>query len=438
MRSIFLALAVVFGLRALTQPVINGPMPGHSDLLEATIWMQCRRPCKAQLEYWPLERPDSLLRTAELTSDPLRAHALEFRMDQVRPGHTYGYRVLVDGAVVDAGDDLRFRTQPLWKWRSDPPAFTLAVGSCAYLNEPAYDRPGRSYGDGYSVFNAIADLHPDLMLWLGDNVYLREPDWGSWTGYLHRYTHARSEPALQRLLRTTHHYAIWDDHDFGPNDADGSFVNAGLARQAFDLFWANPGLGVPGALQGITTAFSHADADFFLLDDRTYRVPPDLVTDSATLLGRGQLDWLVRALKYSDATFKFVAVGVQVLSTAADFENYATVAAERKELLERIDREGITGVVFLTGDRHFTELSRLDLPDGRWVLDLTASPLTSGTYGPKSPNTLQVDGTLLRERGFCTLSVDGPKGARVLTIRAFDARGGERWVRAFPQPVPKR
>ncbi|MBK6628478.1 MAG: alkaline phosphatase family protein [Flavobacteriales bacterium] len=428
----------VLALTSAAQPLINGPMPGHSDHLEATIWLQCRQACRAQLAYWPIDRPDSVLLSRELVSDPDRAHALEFRMDQVTPGTTYGYRVLVAGRVVDEGADLRFRTQPLWKWRTDPPPFTLAVGSCAYINEPAYDRPGKPYGDGYPVFNAIAAQRPDLMLWLGDNIYLREPDWGTWSGFLHRYTHSRSEPALQRLLRATHHYATWDDHDFGPNDADGSFVNAGMARSAFDLFWPNPGSGVPGAPDGITTAFSHADADFFLMDDRTYRVPPDLRTDSATLLGRGQLDWLVRALKYSDATFKFVAVGGQVLSTAPDFENYATFPRERRELLDRIDREGITGVVFLTGDRHFTELSRMDLPDGRWILDLTASPLTSGTYGPTSSNALQVEGTLLQERGFCTLNVSGPKGQRILTIQAFDTQGAEKWSRSIPQPPARK
>lgn len=438
MRIVLPGAIMVLATAAVSQPMINGPMPGHSDHLEATIWLQCRQACRAQLAYWPIDRPDSVLFTRELVSDPDRAHALEFRMDQVRPGITYRYHVLLDGHVVDDGADLRFRTQPLWKWRTDPPPFTMAVGSCAYINEPAYDRPGKPYGDAYPVFDAIAAKHPDLMLWLGDNVYLREPDWGSWTGFLHRYTHTRSEPALQRLLRATHHYATWDDHDFGPNDADGSFVNAGMAREAFDLFWPNPGSGVPGAREGITTAFSHADADLFLLDDRTYRVPPDVLTDQPTMLGKGQIDWLIRALKYSDATFKFVAVGGQVLSTAADFENYATFEAERRQLLDRIDREGISGVVFLTGDRHFTELSRLDLPDGRWVLDLTASPLTSGTYGPKSPNTLQVEGTLLQERGFCTLTVEGPKGQRVLTIRAFDAQGGEKWTRAFPQPPARR
>ena len=417
------------------QAPINGPMPGHCDMLEATIWLQCKGPCTALLEYWKEGRPDSLLRTTEQVSSQERAHAMDFRMDQVVPGTTYEYRVVLDDRPLDLGEPLRFRTQPLWKFRTDPPDFTLATGSCTYVNEPAYDRPGKPYGAGYGIFDAIAAKRPDLMLWLGDNIYLREPDWGSRTGFLHRYTHTRSLPEIQHLLRSTANYAIWDDHDFGPNDGDGSFVNAAFAKETFDLFWPNPGCGIPEAPRGITTAFSHADVDFFLLDDRTFRIPPDVVTSPPTLLGEPQQDWLIRALKYSDASFKIVALGGQFLSTASVFENFATFPAERQRLIDRITQEGITGVVFLTGDRHFTELSHLVLQNGSWVLDLTSSPLTSGPYVTKEENALRVPGTLVTERSFATLSFSGPKAQRVMTIRAHNAKGEPLWEHVFQQPT---
>ena len=85
-------------------------------------------------------------------------------------------------------------------------------------------------------------------------------------------------------------------------------------------------------MEGITSSFSHADVDFFLMDDRTFRIPADLKTSTPQLFGRAQLDWLIQALKYSDATFKLVGIGSQVLSTSAQYENYATMEAERGEL----------------------------------------------------------------------------------------------------------
>lgn len=419
-------------LPGLAQTAINGPMPGHVDLMEATIWLQCPAGCSLHIAYWPTSEPERVVRTPQITTDAQRAHSMEVVLGPLEPGTEYSYNVMEGEALGNDAEPYTFNTQPLWKYRSDPPPFTLALGSCAYINEPVFDRPGKAYGSGYGIFDAIADKKPDLMLWLGDNIYLREPDWGSRTGYLHRYTQSRSTPELQRLLRTTKHYAIWDDHDFGPNDADGSFINSGLAREMFDLFWPNPTNGAPG-VEGITTAFSHVDIDFFLMDDRTFRIPGDVKSSTPQLFGDAQLDWLIRALKYSDAPFKLVAVGSQVLNTANVYENYSTMPAERGELLRRIDEEGITGVIFLTGDRHFTELSTLTLGDGRPIHDLTVSPLTSGTHTPHEDNTLRVSGTLVYEHNFGTLSFSGKKGERVMTIRVFDNAGTQLWERAIPQ-----
>ena len=60
-----------------------------------------------------------------------------------------------------------------------------------------------------------------------------------------------------------------------------------------------------------------------------------------------------------------MAIGGQFLTTAADaYENYAIFAEERQRIIDRIAAEGITGVVFISGDHHFTELSELQLPGG--------------------------------------------------------------------------
>lgn len=426
-------LLLAFSASANAQPAINGPMPGHIDMLEARIWLQCQGPCTAALDVWPAEAPDSMLHVPMQRSRATQAHAMEFVVDGLQPGRTYNYQVVVNGVVMPFDDVLEFSTQPLWRYRTDPPSFSVAMGSCAYFNEPAYDRPGKPFGSNYGIFDAITDKKPDLMLWLGDNVYLREPDWGSRSGYLHRYTHTRSAPELQRLLRSTKHYATWDDHDFGPNDADGSWIHSAMAREVFELFWANPTTGVPGAENTIATAFEHNDIQFFLLDNRTNRVRGDMVTSTPAMFGEAQLDWLIRSLKYSRAPFKLVATGGQVLNSAAVYENYATIPGERAELLRRIEEEGITGVVFLTGDRHFTELSELTLKDGRKLYDLTVSPLSSGTFPPKEENMNRVQGTVVDTQNFATLEFTGKRNERVMGIRVFNAEGELQWQRAIPE-----
>jgi alkaline phosphatase D len=290
--------------------------------------------------------------------------------------------------------------------------------------------------EGRELANAAAvQIHrtdPDLMLWLGDNTYLREADWNSWTGILHRYTHTRALPELQPLLGSTHHYAIWDDHDYGPNNSDRSFWMKEATLEAFRLFWANPNYGVHGG-PGITGTFRWSDVRFFLLDNRYHRTPNDRVTGRRTVLGEEQLRWLVDALSSSRATFKVVVMGGQFLNPTPDEENYANFEEERRRILEAIRAEDIRGVVFLSGDLHYTELSRMERPGGRPLYELTVSPLTAGvsTGAEESGNVHRVEGTLVTEHNFALVKVHGPRDDRRMTVSIRDVDGREIWERTI-------
>lgn len=406
-------------------------MLGYSEMKEALIWVQTTRPASVQVEYWPADRPDLRHRTEIRQTIRNEGFTARLIADQVEPGNVYEYALLINDEVVPLDYPAVFQTQALWQWRTDPPPFKMALGSCSYVNEPAYDRPGRPYGADYNIFTTIHQMRPDAMLWLGDNTYLREPDWFSRTGFLHRYTHTRSLPELQALLASTHHYAIWDDHDYGQDNSDGSFVHKDLSTDVFRLFWGNPTCGLPGQ-GGTTSAFKWADMDFFLLDNRYFRTANNRKTGQPTLLGQEQLEWLVNALVSSRAPFKFVAVGGQVLNTHAGHETYINLAPdERAFLLKRIEEEGIRNVVFLTGDRHHTELSKLTLGNGIDIYDLTVSPLTSGSHQGEERNLLREAGTLVSTRNFGMLEFDGPRTERTMTIRIYDSQGVEQWSRTI-------
>ncbi len=286
------------------------------------------------------------------------------------------------------------------------------------------------YGADYGIFDVIANKKPDLMLWLGDNTYLREADWFTRTGILHRFTHTRSLPEMQKLLATTHNYAIWDDHDFGPNNSNRSFIHKDKTLEAFQLFWGNPTYGVNGQ-KGITTQFQFHDIDYFLLDNRYFRAPNNRKSGERTILGKDQLEWLIDALASSYAPFKMVAVGGQFLNTVDDFETFAMYPEERNYILQRLKEENIKGVIFLTGDRHHSELSKYTAGNGWTCYDLTVSPLTAGfsTFGEKEANKLREKGTLVSQRNFGTIEFYGKRTERALKITLFDNKGGELWNR---------
>lgn len=411
--------------------VKSGPMLGYSDQREVLLWVQTTKEAEVAFRFWDLKNPKSTRTTQIIKAKKENGFVAKAVADSLSPGTRYGYEVLINGRVQSLVQRKEFQSLPLWLFRTDPPEMNFAVGSCAYVNEPFWDRPGKGYGDSMVVFQTLAQQKPEFMLWLGDNTYTREGDWNSWGGMLHRYTHTRSLPEMQELLSATHHYATWDDHDFGPNDADRGFWNKPLTSKAFDLFWGNP-TWKPLGEGPVTNTFTWGDCQFFMLDDRWFRAPNALKDTTKAYLGKEQIDWLMDALTYSRATFKFIACGGQVINDAAVFENYAAYPQERKYLIERITKAKIPGVIFLTGDRHHAELCKLERPGTYPLYDLTTSPLTAGVHDPgNEPNTLRVPGTLYNGRNFAMMNIKGSQKERVLTMRIMSNIGKLVWEKEF-------
>jgi alkaline phosphatase D len=430
-RLLILTLGILIAHTSYAQVIRSGPMPGYTTMNAVGVWLQLTDSASVALRYWNTKRPENARLALPTVHDINRTEVAQFNISGLEPGVTYQYEVLINGQVFDVGEPLYFKTETLWQYRDDPPTTRIALGSCAYINEAPYDRPGAPYGSNYFIFDSIAAKAPDVMLWLGDNIYLRDYDLGSKSGYLHRYSHARSTPALQKLLRSAHHYAIWDDHDFGPNDANGSWIHKDWALEAFKLFWMNPSYGIPDQSPGITTAFEYHDVDIFMLDNRWNRTSDNNKKVDNQILGKEQIEWLIEALKFSRAPFKLVAVGGQVLNPARVFENHAQYEEEREYLLSRIVEEKIKGVIFLTGDRHHTELRKASR-DNIDIYDLTVSPLTAGTHEAKNESSeYLVENTIVTQHNFGILEISGERLARQLKITIFDNRGSELWSKVI-------
>ncbi|WP_299365655.1 alkaline phosphatase [Winogradskyella sp.] len=404
----------------------SGPMVGYSDFREVLIWVQTKASAKVKIEYKATDQQKSYFTESVVTSKDNDFIAKLFP-SQVDYGKTYTYKLYINDSYVPRDYKLEFKTQPLWQWRTDPPDFSFAIGSCFYANEPKDDRPGKGYGDGYEIFDNILQKDPDFMVWLGDNIYLRTPDFLTERGIRHRHRHVRATPELQPLLGSVHHYAIWDDHDYGPNDSDVSYVNKDITEKAFNDYWGN--LNTDAAkVGGITSHFLWNDVEFFMMDNRYHRDPNRQKTPNKAYLGEAQLDWLIKALTSSKATFKVVCIGGQTISDAAVYENYATYPEEREALIERLHKEKIEGVVFMSGDRHHTELSRLDRAEAYPLIDITCSPLTSGVHKPRDEgNTLQVEGKTFYERNFGLINVTGPRTDRKLVLTIYNQKGEKVW-----------
>ena len=404
-------------------------MHGFADMATMTLWLQTERAARVAVD---LHADDEAAkrRRIEGTTRAEDDFALHVRLTGLEPGTRYRYQVLVDGRP--AGEPGTFATQPLWQYRTEPPELAIAFGSCAYLND-RFSRPGPPWGGDYGIFDVIAARAPDLMLWLGDNVYFREPEWTSSEAMSARYRAYRAMPELRKLARASSHLAIWDDHDFGPNDSDGSFTLKGAALETFKRYWANPSYGLPG-VPGVFGMATLGDVDFFLLDNRFHRYPNRYppVPEKA-MFGAAQLKWLKQALVASRATFKVIAAGGQLWNRANRYEAFFNYPAEQKALADWLLEQKIPGVLFLSGDRHLGGLWRIERPGAYPLYEFTSSPLTAGAFTnppqEERDNPQLVPGTLVTQRNFGMLRVSGPRADRAVTLEAYASDGRLLWQR---------
>ncbi|APV50978.1 hypothetical protein BWI17_15555 [Betaproteobacteria bacterium GR16-43] len=427
-----LVAAAAPSLPAVAQPAAPPPLRvvhGFADHLSINLWLQGTRADALEVDV----RVGENTTAKPVTTVPVELNARTDFTETIavaglEPGERYNYTVrsTKTKSVLARGT---FKTQVLWQWRTDPPTVRIATGSCAYLNDFKYDRPGKPYGGGEEIFDSIANLSPDLMLWLGDNIYTREADYTSREGINRRYRFYRSHPTLQKLWTATPHVAIWDDHDFGPDNSDFSYNGAGWSHEMFLRYWPMP---YSPPADGLYGKILQGDVDIFMLDDRTWRYPekwPDAAADKA-MYGAKQMTWLKAALTFSKAPFKIVAGGSQFFNRVSTAECWAHYAAEQQDFLRFLEERKIPGVLFLSGDRHFSQHLRVQRTGLYPLNEITTSPLTSGLSriaDVERTNPESMPGSILSERNFALITVTGPRTQRALTIELRDGRGEKKW-----------
>ena len=450
----------------------SGPMLGYVTMSEVLIWVQTTGPAEVEVHYWHKGDPGKRWSTDPIKTEKETAYVAKCLADEVQSNSSYGYEVFIDGQKVTpafrkdyrdgAPIPLEFSTPKNWRFREEGHRifdFSVGFGSCAYINqEGGYDRlGGNPYGGDYEIFESIYEEDPDVFIWLGDAIYLNEPYWTSWTGILQRWTHSRSLPHMRGMLATIPQYAIWDDHDYGPNNAGWDFWNKAKTTEAFTLFNGNPSAGLPET-PGIFSFFNYGDANFYLLDNRSYRDGLEHLKAfdrEKDLLGKVQVDWLISALKYNQgqatdgfapsypATFNIICIGNTVLGDNGAGDSYRLFDQEWQYLIDRIMEEGIDGVVFLSGDVHFSEVNMVEFTGGgkpgipgkaglkgetyRFI-EFTSSPLTAGSLrGPNETSTrydiFPGEMNHVKQRNFATLEFSGPLDDRRMVIKYFDSHG---------------
>lgn len=294
-----------------------------------------------------------------------------------------------------------------------------------------------------SLWNLIAAEKSDLVLFIGDNVYgdvrSNDPALPELKAAYMRL--AMSEP-FARVREGAPLLAVWDDHDYGLNDAGADFRHKEQSEALFDYVWAipesDPRRSRPGVYGSWTIGEAGARVQVILLDTRFFRSPlkptdemgapgkerylPD-PDPSKTMLGEAQWAWLAEELK-KPAELRLLVSSIQVIAEGHGWEAWRALPAERDRLYAVIRESGAENVVLLSGDRHSAALyqrddvlsyplfeatsSSINLPSSRWR---AASGDTSMEPGPYRL------GDMFFEANYGRIDVDWNRGAVTFSIR---------------------
>lgn len=417
-------LISLMAFSAQAQRLASAPVQGHTTPQSFKLWLMAKKTDKIQLK---LSQAGKVInkKTIDISSNAFWHDYAPVTVEFLRlsPQTEYDLEVTMDGKVLE--EHYSFTTYAT----GVADQYTFQMGSCALYATGIFKL---AWWNKTHIFKTMANNPADFMLWMGDNVYLLFGDWETSKKMQRKFTKVRLSKNINRLVTSKPQYATWDDHDYGPNNSDGTFVNKDATLANFQSFWPNPSFGTDET-PGVFSNFTHNDSEIFLLDDRYHRKSKDFEEN----LGQGQLTWLKEQLLASTATFKFIVHGSQVINSLNIHECYA-MYAERQELFDFIRDNKIEGIVFFSGDRHFSELLKLKEEGIYPFYEFTCSPMASfirkatGKEDDREfANPLRVPGTLVVKRNYGTVEISGPLDDRVCTLRTFDKNGNMFWEEAI-------
>lgn len=205
--------------------------------------------------------------------------------------------------------------------------------------------------------------------------------WANSTTGFHRFPTRYIYPATPEMIKSSYEHlsqsegyrkvkdiprikilGTWDDHDYGRDDGDGTYIYKDISKQLLLDFLDEPPDSKRRSPEHLGVYDSHL-LDFgegrrvkvFLLDTRYNKD-----SSSGDLLGEQQWDWLREGLYTSTANINIIASSIQLLvehRTAG--ETWISASPQtRQRLLDLIMSSNVSIPIVISGDVHFAEMAQ--------------------------------------------------------------------------------
>lgn len=300
--------------------------------------------------------------------------------------------------------------------------YVLAFGSC------------NKQDANQSYWNVIQQQQPDVFIWGGDNIYA---DTSNLDTLKAMYSKQKQNPFYQDFLTSINHhvYATWDDHDYGLNDGGKEWAIKDQSEALFLDF-----LDVTDENRRAQRGIYHAteimqgnhSIKIYVLDTRYFRDSLKLSTSknkryepwdvpNGSILGSTQWEWLEQEIATSEADFNVIVSSIQFLSAEHGFETWGNFPHELERLKAILVKHQLKNTVLLSGDRHISEFSSVEVEGLDYDLyDFTSSGLTHSYSGFNGePNRNRV-GEVIHQTSFGLLNFDFDANEVLLEMRSTE------------------
>jgi len=212
----------------------------------------------------------------------------------------------------------------------------IAFTSCSNAHQQLGNQP---------IWGIIHGQKPDLLLLLGDNVYIGEQPFVK-ANLDARYTEQLNEIHFNTLISEVPFLAIWDNHDFGtPANVYGVDVpdqQHREARESFDFHLKSRSL--KPDTEFVYCTHIMGDAKFYMLDVRSYQEAPG---NRATTLGADQEKWLLDELAASTSKYNIICSGTTFSMSERSWTTYNRWSGKFLKAVNKVSRP-----LFLGGNMH--------------------------------------------------------------------------------------
>lgn len=349
----------------------------------------------------------------------------------------YGHSIHVIAAPANVTGLLHYRfrlgdyTSPIGTTRLSPSSDSLEpvkIASASCQNWTA---------GFYTAYHDMAELAPDLVLFLGDYIY--EGGTGSLAdgdvrlhnsdeirdlvAYRNRYGLYKSDPLLQAAHQMCPWVVTWDDHEvennyanLTPEDPADTAGHTARRAAAYQAWWEHMPVRFDPPVDENLTIYRQVQwgglVNMLVLDTRQYRddqacndavlqttpACDDALLPERSLLGVEQEAWVAANIRGVDKVWNVLAnqtvmTDIRLGAAVLNFDQWDGYAPDRDRVLTDITEQGVENLIVLTGDIHLSGVGQLTTtanPTTAVGIEFVTTSISSGgNVPPETQGLLQ-------------------------------------------------